>query len=250
MIVLIATATAAAAALTPDNMNLTTTSAPPPRRGLQSHPADTISAAQQRVARRIARLRGGYCMQTMPWFHWGKSTTVHNFGDDLNVPFARAILNVTRLQDVTHLVLPQRTMPPLILGIGSVIPFATRGGIMAGAGFLYEPKGGDMWSNAIANAVDRTSLITAVRGPRTAAVLRSHGFRGALAYGDPALFMHLVVPEYAHLRHTGGGGVCIIAHIFDPGWQSVAHHAVNTNGMKYISPNTYPPITESGCSSS
>lgn len=220
---------------------VTCASAPPPRRILQSPPADAISAAQQRVARRLARLRGGYCMQTMPWFHWQPTNpTTHNFGDDLNVPFARAMLNVTNVTrpQYVHRTMPQGR-PPLILGIGSVIPFATRGSVLAGPGFLTEPgNGGRMWTNVL----DPTSLITAVRGPRTAAVLRSHGFRGALAYGDPGLFMHLVIPEYAHLRHTGGGGVCIIAHISDRGWQSVASHAANANGMKYLSPNTYPPI--------
>ena len=219
---------------------VTCASAPPPRRILQSPPADAISAAQQRVARRLARLRGGYCMQTMPWFHWQPTNpTTHNFGDDLNVPFARAMLNVTRPQYV-HRTTPQGGHP-LILGIGSVIPFATRGSVLAGPGFLTEPgNGGRMWTRT--NLLDPTSLITAVRGPRTAAVLRSRGFRGALAYGDPGLFMHLVIPEYAHLRHTRGGGMCIIAHILDRGWQSVASHAANANGMKYISLNTYPPI--------
>ena len=182
-------------------------------------------------------------MQTMPWFHWQPTNpTTHNFGDDLNVPFARAMLNVTNVTrpQYVHRTMPQGR-PPLILGIGSVIPFATRGSVLAGPGFLTEPgNGGRMWTRT--NLLDPTSLITAVRGPRTAAVLRSRGFRGALAYGDPGLFMHLVIPEYAHLRHTRGGGMCIIAHILDRGWQSVASHAANANGMKYLSPNTYPPI--------
>lgn len=109
-------------------------------------------------------------------FHWQPADGRRNFGDHLSkiVVSAMAARFSLTLDD-------QVAQPRRMLGIGSILHFAH--------------DGDTVWGSGINGKIDaakftaRTLDIRAVRGPKTAQVLRDRGFTVPDVFGDPALLV-------------------------------------------------------------
>jgi len=125
---------------------------------------------------------------------WGGATRVsrpvRNFGDLLGPLIVRDLVELFLLPSA--LGVARAAPPPRLLSVGSILHFARDGDVVWGSGF--NPKGDH--SGGTARALD----VRAVRGPRTAELLRDRLTTPVPeAFGDPALLLgalrpHLVVP--------------------------------------------------------
>lgn len=113
---------------------------------------------------------------------------IPNFGDEIGPIVVEALLASRGLPAAKESVVDGR-----LLSVGSVFHFAAPGDHIWGTG-INAKKSFDF--------VDPSEVVIhAVRGPRTAEVLRSLGFAVPEVFGDPGLLITLV-PEMAHLLNA------------------------------------------------
>ena len=135
-----------------------------------------------------------------------------NFGDLLGP------LIVERIRAQRRLSRPQRRGPRL-LAVGSIMRLAHAGDVVWGAGI-----NGKTVDETVFPRVD----VRAVRGPRTAAVLRSFGNDVPDVFGDPALLIpHLWSDEELGIER-GTGGVVLMPNYNDV--RSWPEHALSPRG--------------------
>lgn len=139
-----------------------------------------------------------------------------NFGDDLSPMIVSRIIG--KQVDVCS-----RETSPKLLALGSIIHFANNDDILWGTGVNGKIR------HKVQKGVHSLD-VRAVRGPRSRKVLIRHGIDCPEIYGDPALLLPDLFPEY---KAQGGEGVKIICHYHDhqkmlkmgldfiPAWQSV-----------------------------
>ena len=139
-----------------------------------------------------------------------------NFGDDLSPMIVSRILG--KQVDICT-----RETNPKLLALGSIIHFANNHDILWGTGINGKMR------YKVQKGVDRLD-VRAVRGPRTRRLLMKYGIDCPEIYGDPALLIPTLFPEY---KAQGGAGVKLICHYHDhqkmlkmgldfiPAWQPV-----------------------------
>ncbi|MFZ4099753.1 MAG: polysaccharide pyruvyl transferase family protein [Chlamydiia bacterium] len=108
----------------------------------------------------------------------------YNFGDHLSGIIVDRIVG----QHVDFLELKAGyTGPGRLLGVGSILHYALDGDIIWGSGFREAPSQEHRF---------RTLDVRAVRGPRTREHLLSMGIECPPVYGDPAILMAHLFPEF------------------------------------------------------
>lgn len=115
-----------------------------------------------------------------------------------------------------------------MLAIGSVLHFARDGAVVWGSGINGKiPVEAHTFS---------TLDIRAVRGPRTAAFLRSRGIAVPDVFGDPALLLPVLAPD--RFRRSQGGGVGFVPNLNDS--EAIAEIAKDKHaaGITLVSPRT------------
>jgi pyruvyltransferase len=113
--------------------------------------------------------------------YWWTSKNGVNFGDDLSHVIVEQILgHPVRLRPLDY---PRR----LLLGAGSILHYARDGDVIWGSGFRENP----MTENRF-----YTLDVRAVRGPRTREFLLKKGIACPEVYGDPAILMGHLFPEF------------------------------------------------------
>ncbi|MCW4384768.1 polysaccharide pyruvyl transferase family protein [Salinibacterium sp. SYSU T00001] len=134
---------------------------------------------------------------------WGRpsrwSRPVRNFGDLLGpMIVARLAAGLPRPPE------PDRRL----VAVGSILHFAAPGDVVWGTG--VNPKG------ELDAAVLRTLDVRAVRGPRTAQLLReSYGLEVPSVYGDPGLLLPNVFPELSEAPSRTRRAVTVIPNLND-----------------------------------
>lgn len=119
-----------------------------------------------------------YCQNALFWWTPSEGS---NFGDDLS----RVIVSKIIGREVSYG--PLESNQKLLLAVGSIIHFARDGDVIWGSGFRENP----MHENKFQHLDVR-----AVRGPKTREFLLKMGVPCPEVYGDPALLMSHLFPEY------------------------------------------------------
>lgn len=139
-----------------------------------------------------------------------------NFGDDLSPMIVSRMLG----RDVD---ICRREINPKLLALGSIIHFANNNDVIWGTGVNGKIR------HRVQKGVHSLD-VRAVRGPRTRHILMKKGIDCPEIYGDPALLLPVLFPEY---KVQGGEGTKIICHYHDhtkmikmgldfiPAWQPV-----------------------------
>ncbi len=112
---------------------------------------------------------------------WWQAREEINFGDDLSRVIVERILG----HSVRYK--PLESKEKLLLSAGSILHFARDGDVIWGSGFRENPLSENRFSN-----VD----VRAVRGPRTREFLLKMGIDCPEVYGDPAVLMGFLFPEF------------------------------------------------------
>lgn len=112
---------------------------------------------------------------------WWKSREGHNFGDDLSPIIVQKVLG----RPVQFRSLDSKGQ--LLLGAGSILHYARDGDVIWGSGFRENPMSENRFHN-----LD----VRAVRGPRTREFLIQKGISCPQVYGDPAVLMGHLFPEF------------------------------------------------------
>lgn len=115
---------------------------------------------------------------TMVWWHAGSGV---NFGDDLSHVIVEKILG----RPVAFRSFNSNRK--LLLAAGSILHYAREGDVIWGSGFRENPMNENRFKN-----LD----IRAVRGPLTREFLLKKGIKCPTVYGDPAVLMSTLFPEY------------------------------------------------------
>lgn len=119
-----------------------------------------------------------YSEDSMFWWQAGKRI---NFGDDLS----RVIVERMLGHSVSHN--PLKSKEKLLLAAGSILHYARDGDVIWGSGFRENP----LLENRF-HHID----VRAVRGPRTREFLLKMGIDCPEVYGDPAVLMGYLFPEF------------------------------------------------------
>lgn len=119
-----------------------------------------------------------YAEDTMFWWSLGSKT---NFGDHLSKIIVEKI--VGRPVQLCPLKSPNKTL----FAAGSILHYARNGDTVWGSGFRENPMGENRFQK-----ID----VRAVRGPRTRAYLLEKGIPCPEVYGDPAILMGTLFPEF------------------------------------------------------
>jgi pyruvyltransferase len=109
-------------------------------------------------------------------FAWQPPSGARNFGDHLSHIIAAAVARERGMTFDDEISRPRR-----MLGDGSILHFARNGDTIWGSGV----NGKISLDQIVARQLD----VRAVRGPKTADVLRSMGIKVPAVYGDPALLL-------------------------------------------------------------
>ena len=150
-------------------------------------------------------------LQRLDWFlsRHPPHAPVFNFGDELNVDLAVALLGLQEHEELRWSQ-QERAAPTgarrRVLAIGSVLGFAMPGDVVIGAGFkvsiasmLAKRPDQVLVTTPRAFAANASRLL-AVRGAHTCAHLRAlHVPRCPLLLGDPGLAVPLIAPSFASL---------------------------------------------------
>lgn len=115
---------------------------------------------------------------TMFWWH---SASAVNFGDDLSHVIVEKILG--RPVKVRSLNIDKK----ILLAAGSILHYARSGDVIWGSGFRENPMNENRFTH-----LD----VRAVRGPKTREFLLQKGVNCPKVYGDPAILMKYLFPEY------------------------------------------------------
>jgi len=115
---------------------------------------------------------------TMFWWHSGEGI---NFGDDLSHVIVQKILG----RPVKHQSL--KVEKKTLLAAGSILHYARNGDVVWGSGFREDPSKEKRFT---------TLDVRAVRGPLTRQFLTAKGIKCPAVYGDPAVLMKELFPEF------------------------------------------------------
>lgn len=121
------------------------------------------------------------CYSYEPQMYWWQSTEGVNFGDDLSRVVVERILGYS----VSNKCLDSKEK--VLLAADSILHYARNGDVIWGSGFRENP----LLENRF-HYLD----IRAVRGPRTREFLRQMGIDCPEVYGDPAILMSYLFPEF------------------------------------------------------
>lgn len=121
------------------------------------------------------------CCYSENTMFWWRSSEAVNFGDDLSRVIVERILN--RAVNYRSLDSKQKNL----LAAGSILHYARDGDVIWGSGFRENP----LLENRF-----HTLDIRAVRGPRTREFLLEMGVDCPEVYGDPAILMGYLFPEF------------------------------------------------------
>lgn len=131
----------------------------------------------------------------LPLFWWQPANGTTNFGDELSHVIVERILH--------RRVMEAREPAPKLLAVGSILHFADNGDCVWGSGINGKHL---KKSDYRFEQLD----VRSVRGPLTRAFLLSLGVKTPEKYGDPALLMSLLFPEF---KPVGVRDYIIIPHI-------------------------------------
>jgi pyruvyltransferase len=112
---------------------------------------------------------------------WWQAREGINFGDDLSKVIVERMLG----HSVRHK--PLESKEKLLLAAGSILHFAKNGDVIWGSGFRENPLSENRFSH-----LD----VRAVRGPKTREFLIKMGIDCPEVYGDPAILMSYLFPEF------------------------------------------------------
>lgn len=113
--------------------------------------------------------------------YWWRPKTGTNFGDELSHVIVQRIVG----RPIRHRSLD--THEKTLLAVGSVLHFARDGDLIWGSGFREDPSAENRFQH-----LD----VRAVRGPRTRRYLLQKGIPCPQVYGDPAILMAHLFPEF------------------------------------------------------
>lgn len=112
---------------------------------------------------------------------WWEGTDGTNFGDDLSHVIVEKILG----RSVQNM--PLESKRPILFSAGSILHYARNGDVIWGSGFREDPSQENRFSS-----LD----VRAVRGPRTRDFLLKKGIPCPEVYGDPAVLIGRLFPEF------------------------------------------------------
>jgi pyruvyltransferase len=134
-----------------------------------------------------------FCSEGLLLFWWRSSP--ENFGDKLSQVVIERLLN-RRIDYSDQL----KEKKPILLGIGSILHYARDGDVIWGAGFRENPLGENRFKN-----ID----VRAVRGPLTRRFLLEMGIKCPEVYGDPALLIPYLFPEFKKSKYPSNRYIII-----------------------------------------
>lgn len=145
-----------------------------------------------------------------PRLYWWSS---HNFGDYLSKVIVERIIG----KEVRHASSCEKY--PILFAVGSVMRRAKNGDIIWGSGYRQ---------TAFSDIGKKMRLdVRAVRGPKTRAMLLKMGVKCPAVYGDPALLLPYLFPEFT--KQPPVYEYIIIPHISDRDHYRGKKNVVNTN---------------------
>lgn len=148
-----------------------------------------------------------------------------NFGDLLGPVIVRRLLSREGLDNCRG---PNGTRRR-ILSVGSIMHFARSGDVVWGTGV----NGKHLMLPNRPQDLD----VRALRGPKTAVVLRGQGFETPDVHGDPAILMPALMPELAMVKPVSGR-IAFVPNFHDlPRWRAAGVQPVSPLG----SPETVIP---------
>mmetsp|Transcript_13214 Transcript_13214/g.21972 ORF Transcript_13214/g.21972 Transcript_13214/m.21972 type:complete len:354 (+) Transcript_13214:102-1163(+) len=179
--------------------------------------------AQKVVAKHLeTRLApfGGKCSQKLNWFKWQAPWNGKNVGDDINVPLAAAVLRLSEKELKMQRCTLCRSFSnnSKLLVVGSVVNAVRSGDVVAGSGWNFKMP---VPTSVTQHRRLRNVTWAAIRGPLTRKFLKKYvadeSLLDAAATGDPALFAHMLLPEWKELRVVASGRerLCIVPHASD-----------------------------------
>jgi pyruvyltransferase len=133
--------------------------------------------------------------------HLKLGSRVNNFGDLLGPILVRRLLDLSGLKETAA---PE---PGRLLSVGSILHYAQAGDVVWGSG--VNGKRSSLPSNA------SRLRVCAVRGPRSAEILKTHGLSVPEIYGDPALLLPYLFPEFVEASREKRHRVTIIPNLND-----------------------------------
>jgi pyruvyltransferase len=136
---------------------------------------------------------------------------LNNFGDLLGPLIVERIARHENLVSTQHASQPRARL----LSVGSVIHFGRDGDVVWGSG--VNGKMGD------ASYVFRDLDVRAVRGPKTQAFLEGRGVEAPSVYGDPALLLADLFPEYGLRSRPKRRSAVIMPNLNDIGTVSARY---------------------------
>ncbi|WP_053386820.1 glycosyltransferase [Leucobacter japonicus] len=138
-----------------------------------------------------------------------------NFGDELGPLIIRAMLARRGVEGSRATISGTR-----LLSVGSIMHFARRGDVVWGSGI-----NGKQRAMEVPEALD----VRSVRGPLSAAVLMSYGIDAPEVYGDPALLLARLFPEFGEQEGSG-------EHLWIPNLNEWDEHASAPDGFVTVDP--------------
>ena len=194
----------------------------------------TIQNYREEISQDLKRLRPQPCYLNRPWFHikWGK--TGLNFGDDLNLDLAAALLQIPREKVFST---TNRYLQNKIMGIGSVATQTMPGDIVLGTGLSFASKDAQpaspLWSVQLPNAT-----ILSVRGPDTRNAILARGIHCPEIYGDLGVTASLLIWPDLNPSENPSKKVCIVPH----GTDTTLKKAAKASGYDVLSITPTVPL--------
>ena len=173
------------------------------------------------VRRFLHKRQSQQCEMSKPWYHIGlgrRWRNGKNFGDDLNVDLASAILGLSRENVVTT---TNRFVKGKILAIGSVLTHVEEGDLIFGTGLSFFSRdaahGARTWENL------NKSTIYSLRGPDSFKRAALEGIKPPWKFGDLGITASLLI--WPNLHYVSPSvDVCVVPHATDTKLRQEAEH--------------------------
>jgi pyruvyltransferase len=177
---------------------------------------DKLALYRQTVKAEMMRVRMGKpCMLNRPWYHIRLGSQWEggrNYGDDLNLDLAAALLGIQRNQVKTT---TDRTLAGKIMGIGSVLTHTCIGDIVLGTGLSFASKDARPESQVWKNLNDTLTKILSVRGSDTRMRIMEQNVDCPAEYGDLGVTASLLIWPDLYPSSTPPHDVCVVPHATD-----------------------------------
>ena len=172
-----------------------------------------LATYRSQVQKLLERKRVENCVMKVPWYHiklGGRWTGGHNFGDDMNLDLASAVLKIRR-EEVWSTT--RRSFDGKVLAIGSTLTHSMPNDMVFGTGLAVSSPDAAPESRLWKRLTH--TRIYSLRGPISARAIARFGLSSPKSYGDLGITASILIWPDLQYRKEATHDVCVIPHATD-----------------------------------